>query len=278
MWRSTQYLFRNSTGAKVLVLLFVLLAFWWTFLPPFSPTDQNEFHRFVWGACYQLVAIVGAVLGITSSRSWGGWKSVIGRTLLAFSLGLLFQSFGQTVYSYYNLVAQVEAPYPSLGDIGFFGSIPLYIYGVVLLAKAAGAKVSLRAFVNQIQAVIIPLVILLGSYFEFLKGYEFDWTEPLRTLLDFGYPFGQAIYVSIALLTYLLSRKILGGLMRGPVLSLVFALVVQYVADFNFLFQFSRETWYVGGYGDLLYMVAYLLMGMSLLQVGVSYKRVMETA
>ena len=90
-------------------------------------------------------------------------------------------------------------------------------------------------------------------------------------LLDFGYPFGQAIYVSIAILTLSLSKGLLGGLMKNKIFFLLSALIVQYIADFNFLYQAIQGTWVNGGYGDLIYMTAYFLLAMSLLQFNVDY-------
>ncbi len=55
--------------------------------------------------------------------------------------------------------------------------------------------------------------------------------------------------------------------MRWPLLLLMFALVAQYVADFNFLFQAPNSTWVNGGYGDFLYLFAYFLMGLSLARI-----------
>ena len=41
----------------------------------------------------------------------------------------------------------------------------------------------------------------------------------------------------------------------------------QYLADYNFLFQNSRGTWYNGGYGDYLYLLAYFLMSIGIIQL-----------
>jgi hypothetical protein len=89
--------------------------------------------------------------------------------------------------------------------------------------------------------------------------------------LDFGYPLGQAIYVSLALLTYLLSTKTLGGIMKNKVLLILFALAVQYAADYNFLYQAYAETWSVSGYGDVIYLFAYFLMAVGLLQLKATF-------
>jgi len=113
-------------------------------------------------------------------------------------------------------------------------------------------------------ALFLPIIGLLFSYFFFLQGYIFDWSSPLRVFLDFGYPLGEALYVSIALLVLLLSWNILGGVMRTSLLYLMMALVVQYLAEFNFLYQAAHGTWVNGGYGDYMYLFAYFLMAISL--------------
>lgn len=262
----------RDTRAKISILFFVIVTVWWMLLPANSDLQEIMSKRFLWGSFYQIIALWGGLVGILIAQSWGGVKSVLGRSALAFSIGLLLQVFGQSVYSYYNLIAKIEAPYPSIGDVGFFGSIPLYIWGVLSLGRAAGVRVSLRSFSNQIWAVIIPLILLSGSYIIFLQGHTYDWSVPLTTFLDFAYPLGQAFYVSLALLIFFLSRKVLGGIMRGPTIFFLFALVVQYLADFNFLYQASRGTWYVAGYGDYLYAISYLVMSLALFYLGISYK------
>ena len=109
--------------------------------------------------------------------------------------------------------------------------------------------------------------MLVFSYIFFLRGYEPEWSAPLRIFLDFGYPLGEAIYVSLALLILLLSRNILGGIMKIPLMFVMMALIAQYCAEFNFLYQVSRLTWLNGGYGDYMYMFAYFVMAISLIKI-----------
>ncbi len=202
---------RQDWSARVAVALFALLTAWWLGVAGSNTTGESGHAELVWGASYQAVAIWGGLFGLFAAGTWGGRRSVMGRAILAFAIGLLLQTFGQTVFSFYNLVSQVEVPYPSLADLGFFGSIPLYVYGTLMLAKASGVTVSLQTFSSKIQAIVIPLALLGLSYSLFLRGYEFDWSSPVRVFLDFGYPLGQAFYVSLALLAYLLTKKTLAA-------------------------------------------------------------------
>jgi hypothetical protein len=254
-------------------ILFLLLAAWWVY----SFFYLRDYNNLLWGATYQIVAVVGVISGLIVSRQWGGYKSLLGRAVLFFSLGLVFQVFGQSVFSFYNLVAQVDIPYPSIADIGYFGSIPLYIYATALLLRVSGGTYSLQSFGYKFLAIVLPMGMLIFSYLFFLKGYVFDWDYPLGIILDFGYPLGQAVYVSIAVLTYILSKRYLGGIMKNSIIVILLALVVQYIADYNFLFQAYRETWINGGYGDFLYLLAYFVLTMGLIMLGHAFQRIKES-
>jgi hypothetical protein len=264
--------FSKNTIVITILFLTVVLTIWWIVLQPFVSNPDLEHAKYIWGSWYQIIALIGGISGFVIARSYGGFKSVLGRSISLFSLGLLFQCLGQSVYSYYNLFSAIQAPYPSLGDVGYFGSVILYSAGVLYLAKASGVKISMKSSLNKVQAILIPLVILGVSYGMFLQHYTFEDSTLLKIVLDFGYPLGQAFYVSIAILTLILSRKMLGGIMREPILFFLIALIVQYIADFNFLFHANNNTWFVGGVGDFLYLFAYVLMALSIIQIGTTLK------
>lgn len=257
-------IFKKEWQKKIVWIIFLFFTLWWIFSLFFN--NGENFLNDLFGSFYGIMALWGGLCGVYIAKIWGGVKSLIGKAILIFSFGLFAQEFGQIVYSYYVYFARIEIPYPSLGDLGYFGSIPLYIYGTILLGKASGVSISLRNFRAKVQVVIIPLALLMLSYFIFFQEYEFDWSNPIKIFLDFGYPFGQAIYISLALLTYFLSRTILGGMMKNKVLFILFALCLQYAADFTFLYQASKGTFQAGGVVDYMYLVAYFVMTLGLLQ------------
>lgn len=261
----------NSTQQKIAIALFAGLTIWWLLLVTLS--QPEDFSRYVFGASYGLMALFGGIYGLVTAKKWGSFKSSFGRAIMFLAIGLLLAEFGQIVFSYYNIVKEELIPYPSIADIGFFGSIPLYIFGAFSLAKALNVpsnimKNPLKLFIG----IVIPLVLLGSSYMFFLKGYDATEVGTLTRLLDFGYPLGQAIYVSLALVIFLGVAKSLGGIMRKPLLFLLFAFIVQYVADFNFLYQNYHETWVNGGYGDYLYLVAYFAMTISLISLNIVFQ------
>lgn len=269
-----EFSFKSSKSFQLAVLLFGFFTIWriLLFFMPGGAEGELYLPSFVWGATYQLIALFGAISGMVIAKSWGGWKSVLGRAILAFSVGLLFQSVGQAISSYYVYTIG-EIPYPSFGDVGFFGSAILYIYGTLNLARLSGVRVNIKSFSKKLLAFIIPLAGLIISYLVFLKGYALNWSHPISLLLDLGYPLSQAFYVSIALLVYFFSREVLGGIMRWPILFFIIALMAQYISDFTFLYQITRQLYLPEGINDLMYFASYFFMTISLLRLGAVFNK-----
>jgi hypothetical protein len=253
--------------------LFIFFTLWWIrvhFVLHAVGSDDPANKRFT--VSYGVIALYGGIIGLLASKKWGGVKSLLGRTILLFAIGLLLQEVGQLFYTYYIYFKHTEVPYPSLGDIGYFGSVLCYIGGTFLLTKTSGAKFSMHNYRNRLIILVLPLALLFLSYWTFLKDYQY--VNASTAFLDFGYPLGQAIYISVALLAYLLSRKLLGGVLRKCILFIIFALIVQYIADSTFLYQVQKETWYAGGWNDYVYAVSYFVMTLALLKFYTTFSQV----
>ncbi|MBI2410744.1 MAG: hypothetical protein HYV32_02545 [Candidatus Kerfeldbacteria bacterium] len=234
---------------------------WWLF-PPFFTIPRSEM---VWGVFYQLVALFGGVCGLNIVYSWKGENHLLRRAVFAFSVGLLLQNLGQTLFSVYIIVWHIPVPYPSLPDIGYFGSIPFYIYGVMQLMRGSGIVDVMKTPVEKFQMGTVLLVMYVLSYRFFLHGYHIDLAHPFKLFFDLGYPLGQATYVGLALILWIFSKNIKDSAVFAQLQLFLVALVVQYFADFNFLFQVNRGAWIAHGFGDMLYLSAYFLMCIAIL-------------
>lgn len=253
----------NPVSISVLAL-FEIFLIWWIWLHYFiSGTSANTL--LLWSDVYQLVALFGAIFGFIASNRWGGSKSFIGRAIIAFSIGLFFQTFGQSVFAYYVHYLQVSIPYPSIADVGFFGSILFYLYGALMLAKVSHAKPLLKLIGSRIYIILIPLGILAISYFIILQGYIFNWYNPIKIFLDFGYSLVEIVSLSIVLLAFSLSQQKLRGALKIPIISFIVALACQYLSDFVFTYQANIGTYSAGGINDLMYLFSYILMAFSLI-------------
>lgn len=266
----------TKTKLKTITVYVLFLAFtlFWLFSFFYAKPGSDTYQ--LYAATYGLIALVGGLFGLSIAREWGGLKSLIGKAVTFLSVGLLFQEFGQLSYSYLIYFAKTEIPYPSVGDVGFFGSVILYTIGALYLFKASGALFALEndhkpsAMAALATSIVLPILILAGTYSVFLSGYEASITDTesiIRTVLDVGYPLLQSVYLAIALLTLTLSNSFLGGDMKKRMYLLVTALCVQYAADFVFLYKASREIWIAGDLNDYMYQVAYFLMAITIVSM-----------
>jgi hypothetical protein len=267
--------FGRNYFVKILSIIFAGLAIWWVSMYARGLTEGQENNAFT--LIYPFLSLFGGVIGLYVAEKWGGMRSALGKAISMFAFGLLFQFLGQAIYAYYIYIENIAVPYPSWGDFGYFGSVIFYILGSIYLIKVTGFKFSVKSVKGKLLSFLIPALLLCISYMFFLNGYEYDWSNKLLTFLDFGYPMGQAIYFYISVLAYVMSRNFLGGLLRRPLMFLIAALVFQYLCDFTFLYQVSRETWYVGGINDFMYCVSYFVMTLSLMYIGNVFMKIKES-
>lgn len=257
---------------KYTVLIFVLLSFWWVYI--FISGTRDGLQNHIFGFVYGGYSLWGALLGVYVAKKWGGLKSLMGRAIIFLSCGLFLQAFGQYSFWYYNYVLKIELPYPSVPDIGYFGTIPFYILAVLYFARVSGVTVSLKSYINKLQAIVIPIIILGIGYFLFLQNYEFVNTPPLQIFFDFGYPLGQAIYISISILTYSLCRTILGGMMKSKILFLMLAFFAQFLADYIFIY--FQALYFPASFIDYFYLTAYAMMTLAIIRFNSIYKKLNE--
>lgn len=204
------------------------------------------------------------------SRLWGGLGSALGRAIFFISLGLFLWGCGENIWSYYNFVLSVPAPYPSVADIGFAPSIFFWLLGVANLAKSTGATYAFKKNVNaKGLAVLLPISLLIPSYFIQIVVARGGTLVPsgetfLKVVLDIAYPFGDFLALTLAALVFLLSYKHIGGMYRAAVSFILLGLAVMYFADSVFSYTTTKGTYYNANWGDLL-----LTLGLFFLTYGI---------
>ena len=191
---------------------------------------------------------------------WGGSKSAVGKAVLLISLGTTSWGLGTLIWSFYNFVLHVSVPYPSWADLGYVLAVPLWTIGVFYLSKATGAKFSLRQLRGRLMLILLPLFAAIASYYSLYviarKSSIVVEGGLLKIFLDFYYPLGDWIILTVAFLVFGLSLQYLGGRFRWPVLITLLGFVFMFISDFMFSYTTTVESYYNGHLVDLLFTVA----------------------
>lgn len=243
---------------------YVVMAVWWLFIQTMGWVDTTQNYAF--GLVFGLIPLVGGVVGLHNARQWGGMRSVMGRATAYLSLGLMSWSIGGLIWAYYNFFGAVEVPYPSLADLAYIVSWPLWAVGAIELSHATGARFSLRERGGKLMLLAIPFMVIAASYYLLVvvaRGGEITaGGGALKSFFDLAYPMGDVVILSFALVIFGLSFKYLGGRYKTPIFILLAGFVVNYFADFAFSWTTLQGTFFVASWVDLLFMTAMTALSM----------------
>ncbi len=251
---------KKSWLTYFVVIAYVAIFVWWMII-----RSNNTENNYLFNWSYGLIALTSAIYGMYVAKTrWGGKRSALGKLLIFLGIGLLAQWIGLQIWTYYNVIAKVEVPYPSWADVGYFGLVPAYVVAALLLAKVTGARYSLKSLKGKLIVFVIPVVSLIAAYLLFVNKVGFADSSALKVFFDLAYPLGEIIPVTIALAVLLMTTDLLGGKMRSRIQLLVFAFAFQFITEYFFLYQTGVGTYVNGGISDLLYATSYAIMGLTL--------------
>lgn len=265
-------MFKTNLFQKVALSSYIVVVLLWIFLQMSGRTGENADTLNYWYSfLFGLIPLIGGLIGMFKSNIWGGLKSVLGRAIFFFSLGLFLWGFGEAIWSYYNFFKSEPAPYPSIADIGFAPSIFFWIVGTFFLAKASGAMLALkRSVVAKATAAGLFIVLSALAYHMLVNVARGGIVVPegetaLKTVLDIAYPLGDFLALVLATIVFVLSRKYLGGIYRFAIGCLLFGLATMYFGDFIFSYTTTTGTFYNGQFGDLLLATGNFFMAFGIL-------------
>jgi len=252
---------------KGLVGYLVFLFIYWILLN--QSGEQTSTFNFGYSFLFSLIPLIGGAIGMFGSKTWGTFKSAVGKAVFFISFGLFLWGSGSMIWSFYNFFKDVPAPYPSLADIGFAPSIFFYGLGAIYLSRATGAKFGLKNKFAKIFAILTPFVLLGLSYHFFITVARGGVLIPpdsslLKTFFDLAYPLGDFVGLVISVIVSGLSFKLLGGKYLHDIIAILLGLAVMTIADAVFSYTTTVGTFYNGNFGDLL-----LTLGLFLLTFGV---------
>ena len=201
--------------------------------------------RYRWGRSPEWV-----LLGSKPVRNWAA-------TLLA--LGVLTDTLGQTIWTFYAQVLNQPIPFPSLDDAAYLCTYPLLLIGILLLSKGP-TSLTMRSRLTVDGAVIMVTAFIFSWYFVLgptvLQGGESLLAKAVGT----AYP--SADLLLLGALVLLLSRAP-DGPRRSIATVLVVGLTGMIVADTIFDFQTLHGTYRTGELVDVLWPLSDMLIAIA---------------
>ncbi|MCJ7816732.1 MAG: hypothetical protein MUP55_02640 [Candidatus Aenigmarchaeota archaeon] len=204
-----------------------------------------------------LVILVAALIGFERAKSFS-FRSGLGKALFFISLGLLAWGAGILSYSYYNIIMQIEVPYPSLADIGFLGIIPLAAYGLFWLLKSIKITFDKKTI---LKVTALPLVSFLFTYWLFIQTKLAEDVSLIEKILNVAYPMGDVVFLS---LTFVILSLIRGGNLFKPIAIICAGFIIEAIADFSFSWTTATGTYYTGSFPDVLFALAFFTIGLGM--------------
>jgi diguanylate cyclase (GGDEF)-like protein/PAS domain S-box-containing protein len=170
-------------------------------------------------------------------------------------LGILSWGFGQSAWTYMELVLGMDRPFPSIADAGYIPMIPLMFAGLLTLPGTGTRRVSGRLTIG-LDAFIVMACIATVSWFAVLGPIyvkaDTSWEEKFFGLI---YPAGDV----------LLLFGLIGGLARGwfarrnPVVApLILGILLFITADLGFAALTVNDAYQSGSLIDLGWPLGFL--------------------
>src|SRR3989344_6672865 len=211
----------NKNSLLIIILYIITVIFWlyFVFATKYTTTLEGWKYEYLLKPFLigmTVIPLVGGLFGIKNALNWGGMKSVLGRSVLGISLGLLAWAGGMVIWNYYLFFTVVEVPYPSLADVIFILSWPLWTYGLLQLSRAIGLRFAWKNLSHKKSIFFISgIIILLSVYLIF--GVARDWGVSftdlnIKLFFDIFYPIGSIVISTLVFLIYWLSKGFLGGI------------------------------------------------------------------
>jgi signal transduction histidine kinase len=206
-----------------------------------------------------VTALAAGIACIQATRRRGGigraWTRAMRRAWWLIGLSALAMGLGDAIWMWYQVVMNVESPFPSVADFAYLASVPLLAAGVLAFPVAPSERAArLRTVMD---GVLIAGSLLLISWVTVLETlYRQEDVSPLERAVGIAYPLGDVAVATIAL-ALLVRRR---GRELAPLWLVAAAAGVFAASDTLFLYLTEMGTYGEGHLIDVGWPLAYLLL------------------
>ena len=244
-----------KTVRVILILLFLCMILWdiFLYLSPDKATNANYLLNFG----YSFIYIFGGIAGIIGAIKTDA-KTNIGRMFIFFGIGLISYAIGLWVWTYYNIILEVAAPYPAISDIFFLSLYPLVLIGFYNALKIYKLSLTTDVVIQSVIIFLIIVAVLLVSQNILIPQGE---VTPLVFIFNTAYQLVDALLVAVAAT----ALKIGGGSTYKGARYFIFAFILQAVADYTFAYTSAKGIYWNGSLADTLYITVAFVFSLGII-------------
>ncbi|HXW79155.1 MAG TPA: bifunctional diguanylate cyclase/phosphodiesterase, partial [Acidimicrobiales bacterium] len=180
---------------------------------------------------------------------WRGWR-LLGASALSWAIGEL-------IWCYYDLVRDIEVPFPSLADAGFLLAVPLAVGGLLTFPGASVHGTSrLR---SGLDGLLVGSAVFFVSWTTVLGAvYRSSSGTLLARAVSLAYPVSDVVIATLAIV--LVTAP--GPKPRASLSLVLGGLVAFAVADSSFAYLTATNAYGIGNALDTGWVAGYFLVAL----------------
>jgi hypothetical protein len=217
---------------------------------PWSEAAHTAFFDCATIVPVALISVLGVLYARRKPRTSAGY---FGWILLSFS-GFCY-GIGQCIWTYYEVVLKLNAPFPSLADAGYLAAELFFTIGVFVLFSSRPVVGRVRLLMDS--AITMTSVGALSWYLIMGKLWNQSSTSLLGKLIGVAYPFMDAIALYGVVVLYCSTPR--KSTMQRSIALVALGITTIVLADSCYLYQSLDGSYQTGTWLEVGWTFGWLL-------------------
>jgi hypothetical protein len=252
---------KQRLNTKLMTIILTSLAVgvlaWWVALQNYM--EHTSIWNYLFNLGYGAVFAFTAFVAMRGAQIFGR-RSNVGRVFLYFGIAMALWAAGLAMWTYDNVITQIDVPYPSVADIPFLLFYPFMGLGLWRLDDITQRTPNSSRLLASLPLILVSMLIV----FVVLRRPDLSSSLPLmERLANVAYSLGNAFLISMTLVAWQSAMK---HFSRG-LYWIITSLMVLAAGDYLFSYRSAKGLYWNGDISDLLYAAFAILFAQGLIHV-----------
>jgi hypothetical protein len=168
-----------------------------------------------------------------------GFRTNLGKMILFFGFGMIFDWAGGMIWVYYNLILSVRIPYPSFADASYMLFAPCFVIGALYMIQLYQTQITRRLIIDSIVIIFLAFITIFGLFARPDLSAGLSFVEKFTNIY---YPFSDVIFASMALIVLRVGR----GKAHPSLYIFTVGIALQTIADLLFAYRSALGVYWNG--------------------------------